>query len=614
MIICPNCQKQLPDGASFCDGCGTQFQQAVICPKCGNQTPANLGYCQACGVQFAAPSAPAAPAAKGGFDFNAILGKIKALPKKTLGLIGGGIVAVIAIIVIIAIIAGSAMPSYVLYQKGGDLFYRDLSKKTSVEFEDAYNAVLSTDGKTLFIKNNDGDLVYAKANDKKAETKKWISLDGVSDYLISENGKKITYINDGDLCQKKLGAESATKITSDVYSFTATSNGSKILYANKDAEVFYLSKIKNGEKGVKLASDVKSVRYISEDLKTIIFADTEGDLYIATVKGKDSKKTKIAEDANLVAAFDTKNIYYTTTEEIKENELTKTETSLFFYNGKESKELAKGNYYYASAGSKESKSLVYLTRDEDKESYTVKYFVAVKDATNELHSYTHKYEENAKNNYTTLSDIAISENGKTLYYIEKENKTYKPDEEQKPAVGELKTVKISKKLGTPKVYASDVYSLDYAATYYTGKVVYTKDYKKDKGTYDLYLNKKMICSGVEDHDYHKEAKGFAIFVDDSFKFYKSKLVTVADSTKKMNDNYDVLPSGEIVFINDVKASGKGTLYVFNGKKSKEIDTGVTSITGMISLDKLYEDGANLSLSIPEKVVAVPNGGYAVDEH
>ena len=57
MIICPNCQKQLPDGANFCDGCGTQFQQAVVCPNCGSQTSAAQPFCQTCGAQFEAPKA-----------------------------------------------------------------------------------------------------------------------------------------------------------------------------------------------------------------------------------------------------------------------------------------------------------------------------------------------------------------------------------------------------------------------------------------------------------------------------------------------------------------------------------------------------------------------------
>lgn len=609
MIICPKCQKQLPDGASFCDGCGTQFQQAVICPKCGNQTPANLGYCQACGVQFAQPTAPAAPAAKQGFDFNAILDKIKALPKKTLGLIGGGVVAAIAIIIIIAVIAGSGMPNYAVYMKGNDLIYRDLSKKAGVEIDDAEKALLSSDGKTLFITEDDGDLVYRNVNKPNSEVKKWINTDGVGDLVISENGKVITYTKDGSLYQKKLGAETQVKIASEVESFTTTPNGAKVLYVTKDSDVYYVGKVKENPKTVKVAGGVDegSLKFISEDLKTIVYLK-EASLY-SVVAGK--SPVKIASDVESVRAFDTKNIYYSTKEEIKEGEYVKeTNFSFFFYNGKESQRLVEDKFGGIVDWNKKSEVVVYSTYEQTEKTTSVEYFVVQKGTANKLHDFSYTFNDNyERGDYEDIAGTAFSENGKTLYFLIKNNPA-KSEPDAKPITGDLKSVSVGKKLGTPKTVDTDVYALSYY-TEYADKPVYTKEFKKaddGKETFDLYVNKKAICTDVVRYSFNEKANGFIITTGDKcLKFYKSKLVTISDDYKE-NCSYTVLPTGDILFTKDVNDRGRGDLYRFTGKKAKMIDTDVTYLLGVNYIEDLYKDNAHLSLYCPgvEKEPVVPD--------
>lgn len=66
MAFCMNCGKQLPDGAKFCDGCGTATEQVSNqtnrlfeyegtihkCPNCGDIIDAYESVCEACGYEI----------------------------------------------------------------------------------------------------------------------------------------------------------------------------------------------------------------------------------------------------------------------------------------------------------------------------------------------------------------------------------------------------------------------------------------------------------------------------------------------------------------------------------------------------------------------------------
>ncbi len=590
MIICPNCQKQLPDGANFCDGCGTQFQQMVVCPQCGSQTPASQPFCQACGVQFAAPEAPA-EAAKPAFNLDTI----KNLPKKTLGIIGGAVAAVIALILIICIVAGSGMPNYAIYTKDGEICYNDLGdKKTGVEIaEDASYALLAPDGKTIFYEK-EGGFYYRDITKKNSEPTKWFS--NHSSLKLSENGKIATYKKDGALYQKKLGADEAVKIASDVYSFTVTPNGAQILYVNNDSDVYYVKKA--GKDAVKIVGgvDESGVKFISENLKTIVYVK-ENSLYIATA-GKDAEK--IASDVSSVSAFDLKNIYYVTEEEVKEGDIVvKTNKSLYFYNGKTSTALAKDNYDGREDNNKEKKAIIYTTKEasEDGNTTSYEYYLAMGTKTYKFFDYTKKYTDGKLGGYDYITDIAITDDGKKVYYVVK---SYNPDAEtteDKPVVGELYEASLGSKISSAKKYDSDVYQLSYY-TSYVNKPVYTKEYKKgeEKNTYDLYIAKKLASNDVENHMYSNYAEAFVLEADDSLYFFKNKKVLITNEEYK---SLNQLPNGDLLYITDVsETSGKGELMLFNGKKSKKIDSDVSSVQSISYLEEQYEDNNHLYVSAP----------------
>ena len=595
MIICPKCQKQLPDGATFCDGCGVQFQQAVICPKCGNQTSASQPFCQVCGAQFAAPSAPAAPAsAPIGEKVNSIIDTVKKLPKKTLGIIGGVAAAVVALVIIVAIVAGSGMPNYAIYTKDGELVYRELGKKSGVVVdEDASMAVLSSDGKTIFYATDKG-LYYKNINKKNADGIKLIS--DYDDLAISENGKILTYIKGGDLYQKKVGSDESTKIAKEVYSFTVTPNGSKVLYTTNESDLYYVKKV--GKDPIKVATgiDEDGIEYISEDLKTVVYIK-EGELR-TVVAGKDSNK--IASDVSTVYAYDTKNIYFSVKNEIKEGDYVKeTKYDFYLYNGKDKTKLASDNFNYILSSNKEKKIVIYSTEDrsEENRSYTYEYYLADGKNTYKFFDYTIKYDDNYKaNSYDYISSVRITKDGKKVYYLVKTND---PDaKEDVVATGDLYEASADKKITNGKKIDNDVYELNYITTTYN-KPVYSKEYNKEKENYELYINGKKIAEDVTGVSYDSYyTKAFYYTADDAQWYYKSgKPVKIGD--KEDVSNLTILPTGDILYLTDVSETNRrGDLMLFNGKKSKKIDSDVSYIQNISYLEMSYEDGANLYLSAP----------------
>ncbi len=68
-MICPNCGAEQPEGAHFCNRCGTRLSEPVLtvvnltCTQCGHINPAGSKFCGECGAPLEAVSAPSQPAA-----------------------------------------------------------------------------------------------------------------------------------------------------------------------------------------------------------------------------------------------------------------------------------------------------------------------------------------------------------------------------------------------------------------------------------------------------------------------------------------------------------------------------------------------------------------------
>lgn len=49
---CPKCGSVNPPGAKFCSSCGAPLQQSLRCPKCGSEAPSGAKFCPNCGASL----------------------------------------------------------------------------------------------------------------------------------------------------------------------------------------------------------------------------------------------------------------------------------------------------------------------------------------------------------------------------------------------------------------------------------------------------------------------------------------------------------------------------------------------------------------------------------
>jgi len=349
MTFCPNCNKQLQDGAQFCDGCGAQLQQTIVfCPNCGKQFLAGATFCDACGTalsqvdyaqpevdnyaqsydyNYAAPQQQAAPKAA----LNGLLDKLSFIPKKFIGI---GIAAIAVILVVVILFSTVFTPkasNHVLYLKDSQLFYTAVSKIKPFEVTENLSDDMSdrelvnsrwslsqathvtADGKLIFfmdeIEDGDYDFCYRYLNKDKKEAEKIDS--NVRSYFVNKNGKKVVYLtSDQKLYQYDL--KEKDKIDSDVAYFGASDDGKKIWYRTDDGDLY----LKNGNKDKeKIEGGVDTLYFIDEDFKTFYYTK-KGNLYKHKL-GKD--KEKIDSDiSNVISIYESGEIYYAKDLENKE--------------------------------------------------------------------------------------------------------------------------------------------------------------------------------------------------------------------------------------------------------------------------------------------------------
>ena len=324
MITCPGCGKMLPEGTQFCDSCGSKIFETIFCPNCGQKTSTEFAFCQSCRAPITGSS-----------DTTDVKKKQKKpFPKKALLSGGIGAVAVLLLVFIASLfLRGSGDKPYALYLRDGEIFYSELSKKEPLEVtsklangeyvtdaEMSYAAstlgsyiTFSEDGKRIFYPDrisgdSDGITLYCRNLKKPKQEPIRIDSD-VMLYAVNEAGTCVTYLKgyDGILYQHNL--EEKEKIASDVMSFRVSDDGKKIGYYNEDG--YYIWRA--GKDTTKLASDISSLAYVSEDISTIYYI-RDGGLYKQTDDGSD--KIKIASDVSrVVKVYDSGEIYYTKAED-----------------------------------------------------------------------------------------------------------------------------------------------------------------------------------------------------------------------------------------------------------------------------------------------------------
>ena len=354
-MYCPNCSKELPDGSQFCGGCGT--------PISVSQTPLapveTETFAQPETASYESPvAAPIKPAQKKSVDVMGILNKakntvvdtakkipVKNIPTKYLK-IGAAALAVVLLIVLVSSlvssIGGEKAPNYGLYMKDDKAFFTTLNGKVGTQLtkKDLEDYRITQDGKKLFFIDGKGDLYYFKTSSKKEP----VELDSkVSDFWISENGRIVTYIKNGDLYQHNLKKEE--KIAKNVSSVAVSPDGKIVYYRDGDDAVCW----KNG-KEEEIDDDVYII-YYSEDFKTILYTDGE-DIFSKKV-GKKAKE--VATDIGGISFLPNEDgaFYYWTYPEgdmedyFDDNDLSGDMnflSTLYYYNGSKSKKIATNVY------------------------------------------------------------------------------------------------------------------------------------------------------------------------------------------------------------------------------------------------------------------------------
>ncbi|MBE6949022.1 MAG: zinc ribbon domain-containing protein [Ruminococcaceae bacterium] len=330
MITCPKCNKELSEGAKFCDNCGTQVFETIFCSNCGTQTSTEFAFCQSCGASITETPAEEQPAA------DPV--EKKKLPKKAIMFGGIGVAVVAVLILVISLFSGGdsrkGENNYALYLKDSEIFFTNLKEDSEswqltsrlvdtddVDDEDLADSsyylglytCMSEDGKYIFFPDKVGDddgfnLYYREVGNPEAEA---IKIDSsVVSYTVNSSATLVTYLKgeEGNLYQYNVGEDSKDKIASEVNGFEVSDDGNKIGYINSEGSIYLKYADKDKEK---IASEVSSLEYLTADFTTVYYIK-DGSLY-KQVEGAD--KVKIASDVyDVIKIYDSGEIYYLTSE------------------------------------------------------------------------------------------------------------------------------------------------------------------------------------------------------------------------------------------------------------------------------------------------------------
>lgn len=531
---CPNCNKELEDGARFCDECGapipdpvqeqtvqeqTAEQQAetqqpeaqqpesMFCPNCGKPLPAGALFCGDCGANLGPAGQPD--------------GK----KKKSSALIGGIIAACAAgVLVLVGVCvfvltynkdAGSKT-DYAMYIKEKELFYSNLKQKTPsqvteklVDEADVTNSdfryasyalssyiVTSEDGKLLFFPdeiNGDDDgvtLYYNKLSKLDGDATK-IDSD-VYGYVVSDNAAYVTYIKGEDtLYSYNLKKADKEKIAGDVEGYAASEDGKQVYYVNDEGTLYLWTMGKDKEK---IDSDIYSVNYISDDFKTVYYIK-EDNLYKRELK---KEREKIASDvSSVLKVYDSGCMYY-----LKDAE---EEVSMDLF----------------VTDDMEEQSYVYM-RDR-MEDYTPDVDIAVLcyyDGKKETElsggfSGTNYFASGAETVIFSMIDLEDIEKVKLSKVVEKDLSCYEIVDD---AVQEATSYCLAQQGEVTVIDAEDVYSLRIDSD--GERILYLTDYDSEEEEGDLYMmtvkNGKLSAAELIESDVYSRSFGF---VGNSYKYY-----------------------------------------------------------------------------------------------
>ena len=528
-----------------------------------------------------------------------------------------------------------------------------------------YSIHFSKNGNTIFYPDKfDGESYTLYCKDITKPKKEAIKIDsGVSGefpYYVSSDNNTITYVkrNDNTIYQYDMKKKEKTKIDSglrDFIDFYAEDGGKQILYIKEDGDL-YLKKA--GKDKEKIDSDVKEiVDFEYKDKKAVgAIYIKDGKLY-KKVEGKE--KEKIVSDVDdVVSRFKGESFYYVTEgkgsstvlmdyveddmkeqdediqepgaepeypswfsystteeyqkaledyntahdeyikardkyqekverdslrEELEKEKVSKSTKELYYYDGKEGKKISDNFVSLISRAYTNPVIAFYVDEEEEVEKVKLSEIEYTYDVYEHIEGGFSKSSgkmaiavgDEVSNTEQEDVDVAeISKAGDLVYFV--------ADINEAKEKGDLYEIKIkNNKVSEASLYDEDVYSGD-LSMYEDGQILYFKDFKDSEGS--LYINKKEIDEDVYIYGvrWNYSNKEILYYKDYNQSKEKGSLMIYNGKKSKLIEedvhDFDILYDGSILYLYDYSTGKyKGELKHYKNGKNKKIDEDVTAI-------------------------------------
>ncbi len=330
VITCPKCQKQLENGSKFCDECGSAIPATVFCANCGTPVLTGSAFCQNCGLAVGAVPVRPKQETTSVPPTSSLKNKLRSSSKTFKFGIAGVALLLVAALVLSLILCGGSDVNFALYLKEGQLQFANLDDALLFQVTDRLDeggnssydelaewadslglfTTLSPDGDTLFYVDritSDGlpTLYYRSISKPEMEP---VKIDtNIAAYLVSDDGKLITYLKGEDYALYQHNLVEKEKIASEVTRFKVSSDGKTILYATPDNSIY---RKKAGQDREEIDVNVDSILYVSKDLGTLIYYIEEEGIYKNIIG---SEKTSLVSHVDSVLqVYDSGEFYFTT--------------------------------------------------------------------------------------------------------------------------------------------------------------------------------------------------------------------------------------------------------------------------------------------------------------
>ena len=609
MITCPNCLKKHENGTKVCDECGYDL---LLTPskhadplKNGNNESEDIGAendaANAEGTNDDAAGSECAPESKPSETYLDINDEDDDMPydayryqkvknprklrrfNKTAFLritcisLAAIFVLTSAILLLSYLFGDKKYPKYVMYVRDGELTYYGVDDKKSVNLPVDVDTVVDLDSYFKLCRlSDDGDVLFF-----------------ASDYQYGDSTVNLSFI---DFSSKK---PQITNIGYEAVAYSISNRANKVIYLKEeDGNTKLFSYSTSTSRRVLIAEGVN--RFVaSDDGASVVYYETDATL----MKLKGSNRVKVADEAYIAWTAD-KCLYYYTFEETDDGFYQR----LYYHDG-ETNIRVLDDWAEVVTYVDGFKGAIVAAYTEDG---TDIYYVAGGKATKLKLSDPDFF----------IANHWISEDGKTLYYLDEPDESYYSDYYDPEAIFEGLLFKMTLKKDSCKA-AEEIDEDVNGGEFLNGDVfVYRKKTSEETGAYALYrdgelIDKKVVgivgadgkdvvyYKATEDYDTYqlfKDGKKIdsdvigAVILDGDLIYFKTSssdydLVNVYKDKKVIAKNvWDIsfYKDKKMAFLTEFNDElGNGKVNVYDGGKVRQISDDVYSYSFTLSGDVAY---------------------------